>query len=530
MTQRILDGITKYKFSFLLFLLLLAIVLFPINFAPSIPIILGTISVFLLFWLCVSNQYYVVTVCVFTILISFDAYLSFVLSSRMNLGFLGSIMETNLIEAFSMLKSMWLSVLICLSVLGSLFYMSAKELRKSDLSIKVITYSSLISFVLIILIFIRGYKREDLARYINEYPALVCHNLVITYTPLLYSNITGIAAYYEELNRFRGMMYSDQKPLPHGISLSERTDKPTKIFVIIGESSSWDHYSLFGYDEPTTPFLDSLSSNLDDKFFYYKGSTCANVTRNALRLTLSFASPHNLNRFFEEKSAINLLSDVGYETVWISNQGNESLDETYINYLAQSADSTYFDQSSYFYSNDKDLIAPIKRYIRSGEKQALFIHTVGSHMNYADRYTKENADAINSKIQSCTEYDRTIHATDCFLRQVYNIAMSGGDDFVIYYFSDHGEDIGRGHGHKKGSGQFKIPILAVNNSNVAVDSIIKKYINPQTHMVSNISTSYILAEIAGYTIDSAEVKFVLDEGKYVYHSDQSIGLLSEVED
>lgn len=516
-----------YKFSIILILLLIVISLKPISFTFSRPIVLGAVSVFFLYSILVFNRFHILIAVLFAILISLDAYFAYTFSEYINIGFFASMVETNITEAVSMLATAWLPSLIIFTILFPLFCLSAKELKNGKIAFKYLLSSFGLTIILIGIIYKMGFDREGLNRYSKECPMLVFHNLVHTYTPLLYGDIAAAMAYYDDMKRFENFKKSSLRSLPQGVKWEGNETAPEKIFLIIGESAFRNHLSLYGYGEPTTPFLDSLCAAKDVQLKYYEGIAGANITRNALRMMLSFATANQMDLFYKNKSLVDMARDAGYQTVWISNQGHSSLDDTFIGYLSSSADTTYFQNDTFFKSNDLDLLPPLKELIKPNEKQFIVLHIVGSHGDYKDRIDETDCQRIESANKQYRDYDRSIHHTDRFLREVYQIAECQ-EDYLIYYTSDHGEEPGVGHGFKGNRRQFDVPMVTINNSSAPIDATMMKYIDIETNLLSNINTIYILGEIMGYSIQDNRFEGIIDDAMYIFHSDHSVGHYQDI--
>lgn len=436
-------------------------------------------------------------------------------------------METDFSEAQSMLSQIWLAALFIFVFLFGLFYLSAQELRRGVIDIRYFMIPYLVSLILIGIVYKVGYDREDLCRYDNDYPILAYNNLAYTYTPMLYGDISCIFASYDDQRRFNNFKVSTNKPLAKGLKLEKENHSSQKIFLVVGESAYRGHHSLYGYEQPTTPFLDSLSKVNKSILHYYNGIAGANITRNALRLMMSPATAQQLELFYQEKSLIDMAREAGYKTTWISNQGNISLDETYIGYLASSADTTLYLTKDYFESNDLDMLPIVSEESSTDEKQLIIVHLVGSHQNYKDRFDKEDSDIIKTSDESVREYDCSIHHTDRFMRGLYKIAEKY-NEYLIYYTSDHGEEPAKGHGFKGCRYQFDVPLLTINKSKVAVDSIFSKYIDAKSGTISNVNTLYLMGEVMGYTIEDSIRAELIEKGMYILYSDQSVGHYSNV--
>lgn len=519
--QNFIQKLIHYKFSILLLILLILIALQPIDFALSKPITLGAISVFLMFCVLTFNRFYIIFIFLFTTLISFDAYFAYAFSSHINIGFMSSIMETNFSEAKSMLSQAWLPALLIFILLFILFYQSAQELKSGTLTFRYFIIAYLTSLLLIAAVYKTGYDREALHRFRNEYPMLIYNNLAYTYTPMVYGDIFSIFASYDDQKRFKNFKSSTNKPLAKGIKWNNDQHAPQKIFLVIGESAYRGHHSLYGYDQPTTPFLDSLLHANKQTLSFYNGIAGANITRNAMRLIMSSATAHQLEFFYKEKNLIDMAKDAGYKTTWISNQGNTSLDETYIGYLAASADTTLFLTKTYFQSNDLNILPTVEEELKTDDKQLIVIHLVGSHQNYKDRFDLEDTKKINTQNEILKDYDCSIHHTDRFMRKLSKIVQSQ-ESYLIYYTSDHGEEPGKGHGFRGNRYQFDVPLLTISSSKPSTDSIFSKYIHPTTGTLSNVNTLYFIGEVMGYTVEDSIRNKQMKESMYILYADQSI--------
>lgn len=138
---------------------------------------------------------------------------------------------------------------------------------------------------------------EVLKTFIRDKPLDFLKEIVYVRYPLVFGDVVYVLADIYWLNQIKTIPARTQ--LYEGISLSNDQDQPiaTKIVLIIGESSVYDHYEIYGYPFNTTPHLTTLLQQkkimlIDDVI------SPAAITRDSLRLTLSFATPSNLDVFF----------------------------------------------------------------------------------------------------------------------------------------------------------------------------------------------------------------------------------------
>ncbi len=524
--------IYNYKFTILVLLYIGLIAFVPINFALSIPMALLVLSFLFLLNILAKTKYTLVLTFLLAFILTFNAYFAFVLKSDVSLEIIASIFETHMAEAVSMLKGgALIGGLIGLAATTALLYFAEKELKESKLSIKV-SLLCLAGYLLLFLPYV-CYKRikwmeeEELFK---ENPVRVVQDKVNLYAPVLYGNILTIIAYQDEMSMLREFSDQSNKTLPEGITYNDTIPVPQKIYLIIGESAYRNHWSLYGYPVKTTPFVDSLSQVEPKQLSFYNGIAAAPFTRNVLRMALSFASPTDMEPFYTEKTLINLAKDAGYETFWISNQGNSGIQDSYLGYLAAGTDKAIFSKGSYLANDDFTLIPMIKEEHKPASKQFFVIHLVGSHNNYSDRYDLKDVQAIPGENSLLNHYDRSIHHTDRVLHAIYDI-MQQDSTALFFHFSDHGEIIGKGHGPwKNGIAQFDIPLITISKQADNIDTVMQKYTEPEKNVINNSNTIFILAEMMGYNVSQKLVEKAISDGRYVRHADQSYSFYSDVKE
>lgn len=524
--------IYNYKFTILVLLYIGLIAFVPINFALSIPMALLVLSFLFLLNILAKTKYTLVLTFLLAFILTFNAYFAFVLKSDVSLEIIASIFETHMAEAVSMLKGgALLGGLIGLTATTALLYFAEKELKESKLSIKV-SLLCLAGYLLLFMPYV-CYKRikwmeeEELFK---ENPVRVVQDKVNLYAPVLYGNILTIIAYQDEMSMLREFSDQSNKTLPEGITYNDTIHVPQKIYLVIGESAYRNHWSLYGYPVKTTPFADSLSQVEPKQLSFYNGIAAAPFTRNVLRMALSFASPTDMEPFYTEKTLINLAKDAGYETFWISNQGNSGIQDSYLGYLAAGTDKAIFSKGSYLANDDFTLIPMIKEEHKPASKQFFVIHLVGSHNNYSDRYDLKDVQAIPGENSLLNHYDRSIHHTDRVLHAIYDI-MQQDSTALFFHFSDHGEIIGKGHGPwKNGIAQFDIPLITISKQADNIDTVMQKYTEPEKNVINNSNTIFILAEMMGYNVSQKLVEKAISDGRYVRHADQSYSFYSDVKE
>lgn len=80
----------------------------------------------------------------------------------------------------------------------------------------------------------------------------------------------------------------------------------THIFLI-GESSSRDYWSLYGYDKETTPFMEKVFSNCRNCTFVRDAYSCDKLTEYSLSMALTEANQYDDKKFKTSFSIIDVL-------------------------------------------------------------------------------------------------------------------------------------------------------------------------------------------------------------------------------
>jgi len=456
-----------------------------------------------------------------------DAYFAFVYKERMTLAIMAAIIETNAAEVKSVITPILTKGLLILAVTTTLILLSQKELKDIKLSRK-------ISLIIMVLywIYIPTYtyiyinSRSDYKGEFDNSALTSFYRHMNFKFPLVYGDIMAFITYNSEMSKIDGYKYAKREAIPEA-KLINTNLSPQKIYVIIGESSAKDHYSLYGYPVKTTPFLDSLSTT-DTDIKHYDGISAAPSTRDAIRVSLSYATHSTPDDFYIYKNIVEAGNDAGYETIWISNQDKIGVYDTYIGIMSSTANKSYFEST--FPRYDINLIPEIREMHDKNKRQVFFIHLYGSHLSYDHRITDEDRKALPGENNPVNDYDRSIYHTDRTLRGIYKI-MEEDESSVLYYFPDHGEIIGKGHGFMEGGArQFEIPIITINRSQMPVDSIINRYTDPDSKLINNSNSFAIIFEIMGYSMTDSFVQKAIEDGKYVLHADGKTHLFKDIQE
>ena len=262
---------------------------------------------------------------------------------------------------------------------------------------------------------------------------------------------TAIAKHrYDQLARRRENLHR------HPLARRDCSLKYDKIVIVIGESAVTDRMSVFGYGRTTTPFAVSSRAQA------FEALAPSNQTRYSVAMMLTRARPGAFDSFFTSHSLVGELRACGYHTVWLSNQGRRGEWDSFVTSLANEADEQVFlnDWSWSRESVDGRIVDEVARrgYAKRG-RQATFLHLIGSHTDYEERYPAGfgfgHADTVGE------HYDNTILYTDFVLSELYRDFFGHGTLFV--YVADHGQIVSEsrfGSGFVPGyKEEFRTPLL-----------------------------------------------------------------------
>lgn len=225
---------------------------------------------------------------------------------------------------------------------------------------------------------------------------------------------------------------------------SDKTAKSETYVIVIGESVDRKHLGIYNYNRQTTPLLSKT-----DNVYAFDNVVSPNAqTLDSLTKALTFYD--NVNFFQSKRSIINFFNDAGFKTFWISNQsfsgwGKAGLITLIARDAAKCGFINRFSWESLKSPYDEEMIPVLKKALAdTSEKKIIFIHLMGSHGPYADRYPEKFnvfKNDSNWRTQTVAEYDNSILYTDYVLKKIIDELSQKKDMSYMLYFSDHGEDV-----------------------------------------------------------------------------------------
>lgn len=256
--------------------------------------------------------------------------------------------------------------------------------------------------------------------------------------------------YLLEVNKFKEIRAkNDNNVSPLSIQ-SLDTDPNSCYVVIIGESQNISHMSAYGYPRETTPNFDKLKENSDFIFFNHAYS-CHTLTVQVISQMLTEASQYNGLDFGEACSLLDIAKAAGYKTYWLSNHARYAAFNTPLSVLSSLADESYWASGDIEADINYDAkLLEFLPHIPTSGKRLIFLHLMGCHYEYKDRYpTSEKIfttteDLLNSEIKNKTKvnaYDNAAHYADKNIYQMILYACDTLNAKSIIFLSDHGEAV-----------------------------------------------------------------------------------------
>jgi heptose-I-phosphate ethanolaminephosphotransferase len=169
------------------------------------------------------------------------------------------------------------------------------------------------------------------------------------------------------------------------VTIKNAEEKTATHILVLGESTTRNRMSLYGYKRETSPNLKSMN---DDLIVMKKASasnppgTLANIYK-----VMTFRNSENEKDMIVDTHLVNIMKAAHYKTFWISNQlvygKNESLNSA----IGGSADMQVFLNSTDGKSYDEKVIPVFEKILNDPAPfKFIVIHLIGTHMRYKERY------------------------------------------------------------------------------------------------------------------------------------------------
>ena len=324
---------------------------------------------------------------------------------------------------------------------------------------------------------------------------------------------------------FRGM-YANIKILReanrHVVASLGKEDPPTLI-VVIGESFSLYHSSLYGYSKPTNPRLEKW---VDDGSLVVFDDVVSASDHTGTVLGTVFPTDGSHGPVGNVVMFPTLFRNAGYKTILVDSQyllgqglswlTDEELSDIMYDY--RNKDDVHY---------DLDMLPLIPEF---GDPELILIHIFGQHFTFADRYTppfRRFTEADYSKNLSQSEREVVAHYDNATLYNdsVVDTIIKKYQDkkCLVLYFSDHGEEIYEiddymGHGnaiHRPSiKYQLRVPLMIWTSPKFRerYPDVVQRINDSKHKPLITQNLSHFLFDVAGIVTDyyRPELSFIND--------------------
>lgn len=307
--------------------------------------------------------------------------------------------------------------------------------------------------------------------------------LIATYSKipqLLFKIEEPLATVFFNNDPFKGRILSDtnediglRNAYPKNLEFQKKN-----VIIIVIDALRTDHLSLYGYERPTTPFLDSL----------YAGGNLKKVDLSFSVAAESFAGINAIvrskiwaNLGYNNFSLQQLLKDQGYDLNFIISGDHTNFSGLKSSYGKMSDFNIYLDgaiTNQYSDPNDDRIILEgLEKVQPYHETPAYFhfhlmsVHNLGLRLNKFNIYKPAGSTTFDAE-NYINRYDNGILQADNFIKMIFNELSEKGylQNSIVVITGDHGEALGEnglfGHSRSIYTNQILTPIIIYEPSDV----------------------------------------------------------------
>ncbi len=229
--------------------------------------------------------------------------------------------------------------------------------------------------------------------------------------------------------------------LPLGIRAVASTNEAVTGVFVIGESDTRTHWGLYGYPRDTTPEMSALREELVVFSDLVTPDGRTNEAIISLFTTRTLEAPSVVRYALPQ-----VLRACGFDAALYSNQRRWDGFESSGTYAFAGCDPVLFrrkfdDTNSY----DDGLLKHLDKSLASTSgPRVVFLHFLGSHYVYRDRYPESEDLPFDAKVgdkrqKTIDEYDNSIWYTDKILGEIVRRVRALHKPAWVVYVADHGE-------------------------------------------------------------------------------------------
>ena len=289
--------------------------------------------------------------------------------------------------------------------------------------------------------------------------------------------------YYQELRAFHDL--AAKRQVTSTSYKLERSLGERVTVLVIGETHSKHHMSLYGYPRDTTPTL--VERNNEERLIVFENAYSNHVqTVPSFQLSLTEANQYNERSWIATPSVINLARQAGIKTYWISNHQSLGAPDNVVALLAKESENVIFinkkiGRRKKVAKQDESLIPRLRDALQDPGEKLIVVHLMGSHYDYCFRfpeswnaYTGEldlpsfGKATATTYLKTVNCYDNSVLYNDHILGLVFKSLEESEVPASVLYFADHAEEVFNRKGHHPAVFEFimtEIPmVFAASNS------------------------------------------------------------------
>ena len=222
---------------------------------------------------------------------------------------------------------------------------------------------------------------------------------------------------------------------------------PDYVIIVLGESFSPNHSSLYGYEKETNPLLGAHAKEGNLLVFGKVASPSAH-TATAFRYILNTCpiGQGGEQEWYEHTNLIEVMKAAKYHTTWVSNQAEKGkLDNVPGEYAKICDERIFLENGTGRWNYDGSLA---KRAVTNKfRKNMVFYHLMGQAEDFRERYPETCAKFSAADYKGRPEHQRELVAAydnatlynDFVVSSIINLYKNA--DAVVFYFPNHGMDV-----------------------------------------------------------------------------------------
>lgn len=333
-----------------------------------------------------------------------------------------------------------------------------------------------------------GYKKYRPSK-IFEYTALISGLLIFLNIELSSIQLNSVV-YKQVVKNFDSSW---------ALANKELESNPLNMVIYIGESTSSQHMSLYGYPQETTPFMSDLYKR--GELVRFDGLSTHPHTSQSLLSAFSLPQEiYNHKPIYKQKriSLVEILSLAGKSIELISNQGSSGVNNLTQPVIFKGTEIKTSQEGLILGEKDDKTPRPYDhRFFKdtfvdqtlntAQENKIYFLHSYAGHgpyerylpdnffdggKSYLEQFSEEqiyrNPNEQNLKnIHTVKVYDQVVRYIDSNIHMIIEAIKARDEPFAFIYFSDHGDDVFNGIGHDGARLEFSMvtsPFIVYFNS------------------------------------------------------------------